>query len=123
MKRTGYILLFFFVLVLLSCEQKKDTSMSLQDVDVIARVPSLSPGKWNMMKGDIRIDTLSLYKGKNALRLMCSGQDSIKGIYAWHAYDLSEIEGEILIVKGKYNIEKAEDAEILSYRQGRFYCY
>jgi len=112
MKRIGFVLLFFSFLVLLSCGEKKDTSMSFKNEDVIALKPSLSASKWNNMKGEMYIDTLNLYKDSSSLRLLSSEQDSIKEIYTWYAYDLSEVEGLTLTVSGKYKIAKAQKAEL-----------
>lgn len=112
MKKTYLTILFASVLIL-SCERPKDTSMSFHNADAIAPVPSISAGKWNKMKGEISIDTLHLYKGKNTLRLASSELDERKGIYSWHAFDLTEVDGKILTIKGKYKIEKAKDTKVI----------
>lgn len=105
-------ILLLFPFIILSCGQPKDVSMSFHGENVIASIPSISAGEWNSMKGEIYIDTLNLYKGRKTLRLVSSEQNKTMGIYTWYAYDLTEIEGAILSVKGKYKIRKAKDAEI-----------
>lgn len=65
------------------------------------------------MKGEIYIDTLNLYKGQNTLRINSSKQDSVKKIYVWHAFDLSEIDANTITISGKCKVIKAETSEIV----------
>ncbi len=86
-------------LLFISCGQKKDTSMSFNDNSIISRKPSTTFNKWNVMKGDMYVDTIKLYKENNSLRIKSSKKDNIKGIYVFYAFNLSEIEGNVISVK------------------------
>lgn len=122
MKYYRFILQIAILLLIAgACESRKDTSMSLQDESVIAKTPSIGSGKWNMMKGHISIDTVNLYGGKNSLRLTSSEKDSLKEIYVFYGYDLTELDARFLTIKGKYKIDKAEDAEIIFRIQQYYY--
>lgn len=100
-------------LLFIACQQKKDTSMSFKDNSVILRNPSTTANKWSKKKGEVYIDTLNLYKEQNSIRINSSKQDSIKGIYVWYAFDLSEIDAKNITVTGKYKVIKAETSEIV----------
>lgn len=110
MKGTYYLLLLS--LFLLSCDNKKDTSMSIPNEGVIAKSPSSDFGKWNIIKGDLDIDTLNVYKGKNSLRLTSSIDENTNELYALYAYDLSEIDGDAIVIRGKYRIDEAKNAKL-----------
>ena len=109
---TIYYLLVSLFIILSSCGQEKDTSMSIPNDIVISKSPSHDFRKWNVIKGDLDIDTLNLYKDKNSLRLTSSKDGDTNDLYALYAFDLSEIDGEALVVSGKYRIDKAENAKI-----------
>src|SRR5690554_1617222 len=114
MKRTSYILLFFSVLALLSCGQKRDTTMSFtsDNLDTTRLLPRLRPNIWYRSTGFVSVDSLNTYNNEKSLRLATSDDGSPKVILTSFLYDLEEIDGDTIVVKGKYKLLKANDAKI-----------
>ncbi len=112
MKSIGCILLFFSPLILLSCKQSRDPIMSFtsNNVDTIGYLHTLSPYKWYKTVGDISVDSLCTYKNEKSLRLVT--HDSTKMIVASFLYDFDKIDGETIIIKGKYKVRRANNAKI-----------
>lgn len=113
MTKTVYVSLFISILIL-SCGQQRDSTMSFanDNIDRIGHLHTLTPSRWYKTVGNISVDSVQTYKGEKSLRLKTSEDDSTKRILASFLYDFEEIEGDTLIVEGKYKILKANDAKI-----------
>lgn len=113
MKWTGCIVLFFLFLYL-SCGQKKDTLMTVinNPIDTIGYLHTLKPNRWYKTSGNVSVDSICTYKNEKSLRLTTSGNDTSKVTLASFLFDLGIIDGDTLVVEGKYKLREATDAKI-----------
>ncbi|MDR2955626.1 MAG: hypothetical protein LBV43_11145 [Prevotella sp.] len=106
------LIISLLVFTLVSCEQKKDNSMIIEEGKVLPLDSyHLSNNTWARMAGDITIDTLNLYEGEKSLKLTPTEMDTLKVAIALFRFDLSTIEGNSISVSGKYRMKKSEDAK------------
>lgn len=107
------LLILTISLTLLSCEQKKDTSMSFENKKMQTWQDYYStPNIWYKIQGDISIDTLNLYNGEKSIKLTPSQKDSIKKIELSYYFDFSEIERNTITISGKYKVKMTKDAKL-----------
>lgn len=114
MKWISNILLFCSLLVLLACEQGRDSIMSVtnEKIDTIGFLYTLSPYRWYKIAGNISIDSVDTYKNEKSLRLKSIEGDGVKRILVSYLYDFNKIDGNSIVVEGKYKVKKASDAKL-----------
>ncbi|NDV58001.1 S41 family peptidase [Bacteroides sp. 519] len=108
------LLICILASILISCIQQKDNSMSFNEASIYEYNPNnyLFTNKWYKQKGDVRLDTLNLYRKEKSLHLTSRKDSAISAVYF---FDLSEIEGRTLTVTGKYKVRKSLEAELTFY--------
>lgn len=87
-------------------------SLTNDNVDTVGYLPSLAPYNWYKTFGDVTVDFSDTYKNEKSLRLVPSENDTSKMTIASFLYDLERIDGDTIVVKGKYKLKEASDAKI-----------